>query len=353
MEKPSENKIARARLDRYLNPGKPMQWPWGEVSYPNPVRFPSFQSLIYCPEIYELPSNRHKAQEHDYGEHGIAKVGKGYATREGGVWELGDPEEFASYEDVLNVAPERFPKETLGPKLVAALQSLHATVPEDRVPMARQYATLIVRAIFEFGWEPFLMAVAMDEKAFGKILDRFGEATLTILQGWAQIEGVPLVYMHDDIAGTRGLIFRPDWYRQYVFPWYRRFVDVCHDAGKKVLYVSDGNYLDVMDDVLACGMDGLAIDSGAVDTEEVMERAGPGRFYMAGVPCQVMDFGKPEEVRAELEKLYRLHQKYPAMWISRGGAVENDHPNSIAFDNYATQLFGDSLESPYADLQLK
>jgi len=203
----------------------------------------------------------------------------------------------------------------------------------------------VVRAIFEFDWQPFLMAAAVDAEAFGKILDQFGEATLTILRGWAEIERVPLVYLHDDIAMTRGLIFRPDWYRQHVFPWYRRFIDVCHEAGKKVMFVSDGNYLPALDDILATGMDGLAIETSSLDPAEVMVRAGSERFYLVWVDNRVMDFGTPDDVYAQVKKLHRLHQDFPAMWVGRGGSVGEDHPNAIAYARCSKMVFGDGAES--------
>ena len=89
-ELPSQMDLHLARLQRFLNPGKAREWPWGTVGYPNPVRFPPLQMAIYRPEIYELPSHRHKG-ERAYGGDGIALVGEnghGKATREGGVWQL-------------------------------------------------------------------------------------------------------------------------------------------------------------------------------------------------------------------------------------------------------------------------
>jgi hypothetical protein len=346
-ELPSQMDLHLARLQRFLNPGKAREWPWGTVGYPNPVRFPPLQMAIYRPEIYELPSHRHKG-ERAYGGDGIALVGEnghGKATREGGVWQLGDRGRFVTGDDVLAAGPDAFPAETFGPELVAELQALCGAVPPVRIPMARQYATLVVRAIFEFDWEPFLMAAATDPKAFGRILDRFGEATLSILRGWAQIERVPVVYLHDDIAMTRGLIFHPDWYREYVFPWYRRFVETAHGAGQKVLFVSDGNYLPALDDLLDVGMDGFMIEPSSVDPAEVMARAGPGKFYRTSVDNRVMDFGTPDDVAAQLNKLHALHQHYPAMWIGRGGSVPSDHPNAVAFSDFSTKVFGDGPEA--------
>ncbi|MBT5604310.1 MAG: hypothetical protein HOJ57_00125 [Lentisphaerae bacterium] len=56
-EQGSENDVALvcARLQRYLNPGKALEWSWGTVGYPNPVRFPPLQMTVYRPQIPVLP----------------------------------------------------------------------------------------------------------------------------------------------------------------------------------------------------------------------------------------------------------------------------------------------------------
>ncbi len=72
------------------------------------------------------------------------------------------------------------------------------------------YGTLITRATIEFGWEPFLVALRLDSERFGRILDRFGEASLAIAKGWAQTKGAELITIHDDIAGTRGVLIHPE-----------------------------------------------------------------------------------------------------------------------------------------------
>jgi len=344
--KPTKTELDHARLMQYLNPGQTLQWPWGTVGFPNPANFPGFQLVIYRPDIYELPSHRNKPHPHLLGFDPVADddtpvaADGGHATKEGGVWQLGDDTHYASHEEVLAADPKSFHAATMGPELVAELQGLCDTIPLDRIPMARQYATLIVRAIFEFDWEPFLLASALDAPKFGKIIDRFGESTLAIFKGWAELDRVPAVYMHDDIAATRGLIFNPEWMREYIYPWYRRFVEAFHAAGKKVLFVSDGNYLDALDDLLDVGMDGFMIETAVMDPGEVMKRAGRDKFYRLGVSSRTMDFGQPEDVRAELEYYHKLIQDYPAVWFQRDGTVPDEHPNALALHRYYREIFG-------------
>ena len=156
-------------------------------------------------------------------------------------------------------------------------------------------------------------------------------------QGWAETEGTELIVIHDDIAGTRGVFLRPEWYRQYVFPWYRRIFRAIQDRGRKVLYLSDGNYEQVLDDILDTNPDGLYIESTSMEPAAFMHRAGRDKLYMVKSDSRNIDFGTPEDIYAELEKLRGLHAEYPGMMMYRGGG--NPRPgNAAAFQRYFDEL---------------
>lgn len=170
-----------------------------------------------------------------------------------------------------------------------------------------------------------------------EILDRFGEASLAVVTGWTEIEGTELIGIHDDIAGTRGPILSPQWYREYVFPWYRRMFDAIHGKGRKALYVSDGNYMPVLDDILETGVDGLYIESTSMDPEEFMCRAGRDKLYLVKSDSRNIDFGTPDDIYKEVKKLSKLHQEFPGMMIYRGGG--NPKPGNVeAFNRYFQKL---------------
>ena len=182
------------------------------------------------------------------------------------------------------------------------------------------------------------MASAVDPQRLGEILDRFGRASLAVAQGWAETAGVELIGIHDDIAGTRGVFLRPDWYREYVFPWYRRIFAAIHDRGRKVLYISDGNYAPVLDDILDTDPDGLYIESSSMEPGAFMRRAGKDKLYMVKSDSRNVDFGTQEDIRAELQKLRDLHAEYPGMMMYRGGG--NPKPgNAEAFERCFEELW--------------
>lgn len=312
------------RMRKVLNLQRPDRMPspgdWGFIEYRR--------------DVYHLPEPEFDVK---IGEVGVSRNGKKKYTREGGVWAVGDKEKYKNYNDVLNVDIEEFEVEKVGPLMLSEMTRLFNTKAETCFPIPWHYGTLITRATIEFGWEPFLMASALAPKKFGKILDRFGQASLAVAQGWAETEGTELIIIHDDIAGTRGVFMKPQWYRKYVFPWYRRIFEAIHERGRKILYISDGNYMQVLDDILATNPDGLYIESSSMDPEEFMFRAGKDKLFLIKSNNQNIDFGISEDIYKELKKLRELHQEFPGMMMYRGGG--NPKPkNAESFNRYFKKL---------------
>lgn len=321
-----ESELAKkfARMRKAINLQRPDRVPfsgdWGNIEY---------RKDVYHLGEPELVS--------EMGQVVVSEDGKRRYTRDGGVWAVGDREQYRDYDDVLRVEPERFEVEQVGPEMLDEMARLYAEKARTCFPVPWHYGTLVTRAVLEFGWEPFLMAAAVDPQRLGAILDRFGLASLAVARGWAQTEGVELIVIHDDIAGTRGILMRPEWYRRYIFPWYRRIFAAIHEGRRKVLYISDGNYLQVLDDILDAGADGLYIESTSMDPEVFMRHAGRDRLYMVKSDSRNIDFGTPEEIYAELGKLRALHVEYAGMMMYRGGG--NPRPgNAEAFMRYYREL---------------
>ena len=70
---------------------------------------------------------------------------------------------------------------------------------------------------------------------------------------------VPVIMVHDDMVWTSGAIFRPAWYRRHVFPNYRRLFAPLLDSGKKIIFTSDGNYSEFIDDLAGAGVHGSVL----------------------------------------------------------------------------------------------
>jgi len=321
MQKIVERKFVRMR--QVLNLQRPDHMPLEDMGW-----------IEYRPDVYHLGAPEFVVEP---GQVGVSRDGKKKYTRDGGVWAVGDKEKYKDYNDVLNVNLNTFEVEEVGHSMLNEMARLFATKAQTCFPVPMHYGTLITRATIEFGWEPFLIASALEPRKFSKILDRLGQASLAVAQGWSEIEGTELITIHDDIACTRGVIMNPQWYREYVFPWYRQIFAAIHAKERKVMYVSDGNYMPVLDDILETNPDGLYIESTSMEPGKFMRRAGKDKLFLIKSDSRNIDFGTPDDIYKELKVLRKLHEEFPGMMMYRGGGNPNPQ-NAEAFNRYFQEL---------------
>jgi len=285
--------------------------------------------IEYRPGVYHLGDDEPLPAA---GQIGRTRDGKRQVTRDGGVWATDAQDKYRDHTDVLAINLADFPIETVGEPMLCEMRRIQAARWPYAFPSPMQYGTLVTRCTIEFGWEPFLVAAALEPDAFGRIVDHFAAASLAVIKGWCQLADTPLITVHDDIAGTRGLILSPDWYRRYALPWYRRLFDTIHAHGRQALFVSDGDYRAFLPDLLAAGVDGLYVESSSMPPDEFLPLAGRAKLFMIKTNNQIMDFGTPSQIRAELAVLRKLHQEYPGMMMYRGGG-RPPAANAEAFRN--------------------
>ena len=255
-----------ARMRQVLNLQQPDRMPCGD-----------WRMVEYRADVYHLGEMEFVPEP---GEVGVSSDGTRRFTKDGGVWAVNAGGRYRDHEDVLNVDLDRFEVEQVGETMLGEMARLAEEGARTHFPVPMHYGTLVTRATIEFGWEPFLTAAALEPERLGRVLDRFGEASLAVATGWAQTEGVELICIHDDIAATRAPLMHPDWFRTYVFPWYQRIFDVIHRHGRKVLYMCDGNYQPIVDDIVATGPDGLYIECSSMDPEAFMRAGGSDKLYL-------------------------------------------------------------------------
>lgn len=290
--------------------------------------------IEYRPDVYHLGDQEPLPAA---GEVGRTRDGRRLVTRDGGVWATDAAEKYHGPEDVLAIALTDFPIEPVDDTMLATMARIREAQWQQAFPSPMQYGTLVTRCTIEFGWEPFLTAAALEPAAFGRIVDHFAAASLAVIDGWCRLDNTPLITVHDDIAGTRGLILSPAWYRTYALPWYRRLFDTIHRHGRRVLFVSDGDYRGFLPELLDAGADGLYVESSSMPPQEFLPLAGRDKLFMIKTSNQLMDFGTPSQIRDELAMLRELHQSYPGMMMYRGGG--NPPPaNAAAFTDAYREL---------------
>jgi hypothetical protein len=211
--------------------------------------------------------------------------------------------------------------------VISGIRADQALVGDHCYISGLYYTTLFQWFILTFGWERFLMAAAAKPREFKQTISWFAELSVEYAEYFARTE-LPVFYCHDDLALTRGLVFSPKWYRENIFPHYERIFEPIKRAGKKIIFVSDGNYTGLIDDLAAVGIDGLMVDTYN-DIEDILNRYG-GKLLIAGnVDIAKLTFGTPEDVYRDVARCMAYGRRYPGYVIK----VTGDLPHNIPLAN--------------------
>ena len=189
------------------------------------------------------------------------------------------------------------------------------------------YKTIVSACIQTFGWEMLLLAAGTDPRRFDRVLESFCQLSLHHFRAWAQTS-IEVFICHDDMVWTQGAIFRPDWYRECVFPRYARLWSVLKAAGKKVLFCSDGNFTAFVDDIARAGADGFIFEP-VTSLETIVERYGRTHVIIGNADCRILAHGSRADIRAEVERCARLGYDCPGYFF----AVGNHIPYNVPLDN--------------------
>jgi hypothetical protein len=189
------------------------------------------------------------------------------------------------------------------------------------------YRSVVSYAIAAFGWENLLIAAGTDPERFGQVLHRWGDYLMGYVEAWAATD-IEVFNTHDDIVWTSGSVFSPEFYRTYVFPNYKRYWDCLKDAGKKIVYTSDGNYTEYVDDIAAVGADGFIFEP-TTDLEYVCEKFGRTHVIIGNADCRILTYGSRHDVRAEVGRCMAAGKSCPGFFF----AVGNHIPPNVPIEN--------------------
>lgn len=198
----------------------------------------------------------------------------------------------------------------------------------DRVVPGGLYRSVVSYAIAAFGWENLLIAAGTDPRRFGEVLDRWGDLLMDHVRAWADTD-IEVFLTHDDMVWTAGGIFSPEFYRTYVFPNYRRYWDCVKNAGKRVVFCSDGNYTEYVDDIAAAGADGFIFEP-LTELEPICRKYGRTHAIIGNADTRILTFGTEDQIRDEVHRCMDLGRDCPGYFFAVGNHIPPNVPIASA-----------------------
>lgn len=208
----------------------------------------------------------------------------------------------------------------------------------DIVNMTGIYTTCMSGLIYMLGWDMLLNCAAVDSKRFGDFTDRYCGWVSQFFTALAKSD-TPVVMIHDDIVWTEGAFIHPDWYRKYVFPNYKKMFKPVIESGKKILFTSDGNYTEFIDDIADCGVNCFVLEP-LTDMQYIADKYGKTHSFIGNADTRILLTGTKDDIYAEVKRCMDIGKKYPGFIIAVGNHIPPNTPvdNCMYYNDYYMEM---------------
>jgi len=194
----------------------------------------------------------------------------------------------------------------------------------DAVPTTGTYITLMSGMIGAFGWDNLLMAAGIDSKQFGRTMDRYTDWMMLYFEALAETD-FPTVMIHDDIVWTSGPFLAPEFYREYIFPNYKKMFEPLYQANKIISYTSDGDYTMFVDDIADCGVNGFVMEP-TTNMEYIAENYGKTHFFVGNADTRILLSGTRNEIENEVKRCMNIGKSCPGFIMAVGNHIPSNTP---------------------------
>jgi len=208
----------------------------------------------------------------------------------------------------------------------------------DAVNMTGIYVTCMSGLIGIFGWEMLLYAAGMDPERFGEVTNRYASWIMQYFEALAESKA-PVIMVHDDIVWTSGAFLHPDWYRKYIFPNYKKLFAPLLESNKKIIFTSDGNYTEFIDDIAETGVHGFVMEPDT-DMQYIAEKYGKTHVFIGNADTRILLNGTKEQIYNEVKRCMDIGKKYPGYFMAVGNHIPPNTPveNALYYNEVYEKL---------------
>lgn len=207
----------------------------------------------------------------------------------------------------------------------------------DRLREKQKYVAFTVYGPWEATWRhrgytPLLMDLATDPEWVAEMATAQANLVIEVLQHCIDLKMKPdALFLVDDVACTRGLLFSPAIWRTIFKPIYARYGSFLHDHGISFWLHCCGNCSELIMDFIECGLDVLQPlqAQAGMDVRTLKPRYGDALAFWGNIDVSKLA-GPADACESE------VRDKITAAKINGGYLYHSDHsiPPEISFERY-------------------
>ncbi|MGB9620541.1 MAG: uroporphyrinogen decarboxylase family protein, partial [Armatimonadota bacterium] len=175
---------------------------------------------------------------------------------------------------------------------------------------------LFDRLYFLRGFENLTADFATDDPHLQVLIDRFTEHQLKLVNEYLKI-GVDAIAFHTDIGTQNALMISPAKFRKYIKPMFMTLFRPIREAGAHVILSSDGRLIEIVDDLIECGVS-VHDPQLRANTLDDIEKFYKGRLCAnVDLDRQMWAFCTPEDIDAQVRQVVeRLYTPEGGLMVS-------------------------------------
>ncbi len=181
------------------------------------------------------------------------------------------------------------------------------------------YLTLFTFFLVHLGHKFTLLLLKRNPGLFEEVAEKYSSLVKIHAEAWARV-GIKVFVAHDDIAAGGGPMISPELFEEHVAPFYSKIWKPLLDRKIKVLFVSDGNYLPLIDVLIRAGVSGFKVNWDArlsrKEMKWIIERYG-GKYVLSFGPRYViLEYGSLKSVEEEAKWFIGLIKNVKGFFLS-------------------------------------
>jgi uroporphyrinogen decarboxylase len=176
----------------------------------------------------------------------------------------------------------------------------------ERFTLAGTLVRPFERLCFIRTMEQAMVDLAEQTPELIELLRRIHEHYVREVEVWARTD-VDAIMIMDDWGTQRGMMVSPRIFRRHFRPMYEEYVAIARRYGKFVFMHSDGNILDIMEDLVAVGIHAINSQVACMGVEELGRRFKGRMTFWGEIDRQdLLAFGTMDQIAAAVLEM-RAH----------------------------------------------
>ncbi len=177
------------------------------------------------------------------------------------------------------------------------------------------------------GYEDLALKIHDQPDLVDAVFQKVGELYEAAYQACAPLDCVGFMEISDDLGFKTSTMFSPTVLRRYVFPWYKRYCDICHAYDVPVALHSCGNLAGIMEDLIGCGIDAKhSYEDQIMPVTEAKRQYGHRWAILGGIDVDFLCRASEDEVRRRVREVLAVCMPGGGYALGTGNSVANYIP---------------------------